>query len=185
MNRRIRAWLFPAFALLFLQCVTVCGRAEEPSKKAQNELSETEAAQGATAPESTPKPQAEETAKKTPDPMPFSARKLEGATPDGLLSLFFYMGVLIALGFAAVYLIKNGWAIGVLKGLPQRKLRIADTRPLGNRQFLVVVEYESTKLLVGVSPGRIDYLHDLSVREVPKEDFATILDNPSSVKPSP
>jgi flagellar protein FliO/FliZ len=33
---------------------------------------------------------------------------------------------------------------------------------LGNRQFLVVAEYEQRKMLIGVCPGRIEYLCTLS-----------------------
>lgn len=39
-----------------------------------------------------------------------------------------------------------------------RALAIAETRPLGNRQYLVVAAYEDKKFLLGVCPGRIDLL---------------------------
>ncbi len=39
-----------------------------------------------------------------------------------------------------------------------RALAIAETRPLGNRQYLVVAAYENKKFLLGVCPGRIDLL---------------------------
>ena len=46
-----------------------------------------------------------------------------------------------------------------------RKLNISETRGLGARQFLVVAEYENRKMLIGVCPGRIDYLCTLSAPE--------------------
>ena len=42
------------------------------------------------------------------------------------------------------------------------KLAIEETRSLGNRQYLVVAAYEGKKLLLGVTPGRIKLLSELS-----------------------
>lgn len=50
--------------------------------------------------------------------------------------------------------------------LPSRKLAVEETRPLGNRQYLVVAVYEGKKLLLGVTPGRIKLLCKLSDDEV-------------------
>ncbi|MEO7413557.1 MAG: flagellar biosynthetic protein FliO [Opitutaceae bacterium] len=58
-----------------------------------------------------------------------------------------------------------------LGGRDNRLLAIDETRPLGNRQYLVVASYEGKKLLLGVCPGRIDLLASLtgdSVKEAPK-----------------
>lgn len=44
---------------------------------------------------------------------------------------------------------------------PLRKLAIAETKSLGNRQFLVVAMYDDKKFLLGVCPGRIDLLTPL------------------------
>lgn len=43
----------------------------------------------------------------------------------------------------------------------ERKLTIAETRPLGNRQHLLVADYDGKKYLLGVCPGRIDLLTPL------------------------
>jgi flagellar protein FliO/FliZ len=51
-----------------------------------------------------------------------------------------------------------------------RKLAIAETKSLGNRQYLVVAAYEDKKFLLSVCPGKIELL--------------TALDNPPSVKSS-
>jgi len=42
-----------------------------------------------------------------------------------------------------------------------RHLAIAETKSLGNRQYLVVATYEDKKFLLGVCPGRIDLLTPL------------------------
>jgi flagellar biogenesis protein FliO len=39
-----------------------------------------------------------------------------------------------------------------------RKLHIEESRVVGNRQHLVVAEYEGKRVLIGISPGRIDFL---------------------------
>ena len=41
------------------------------------------------------------------------------------------------------------------------KIQIADTHSLGNRQFLVVAQYDSEKHLLGVSPNGIQHLTSL------------------------
>lgn len=52
----------------------------------------------------------------------------------------------------------------------ERRLVIAETRPLGNRQHLVVADYEGRKFLLGVCPGRIDLLSRL---DDPSDDSST------------
>ncbi len=42
------------------------------------------------------------------------------------------------------------------------KLAIEETRSLGNRQYLVIAAWEGKKLLLGVTPGRIKLLCELS-----------------------
>ena len=42
-----------------------------------------------------------------------------------------------------------------------RKLAIAETKSLGNRQYLVVAAYENKKFLLSVCPGRIELLTPL------------------------
>lgn len=40
----------------------------------------------------------------------------------------------------------------------ERRLSVAETRSLGNRQYLVVADYDGRKFLLGVCPGRIEML---------------------------
>jgi flagellar protein FliO/FliZ len=77
----------------------------------------------------------------------------------------FNSGLLVlALGAAAA----GGWLLwrqrrgtSGLAGREARKLAIAESRSLGNRQYLVVADYEGKKFLIGVCPGRIDLLSPL------------------------
>lgn len=43
----------------------------------------------------------------------------------------------------------------------EQRLAIAETKSLGNRQYLVVAAYGSRRYLIGVCPGRIDLLSPL------------------------
>jgi len=83
------------------------------------------------------------------------------ATPAsaGGVGLLPVVGV-IALAAAGGWLLwsKRGVA---LAGRDARQLTIAETRPLGNRQYLVVAAYEGKKFLLGVCPGRIEMLTPL------------------------
>jgi flagellar protein FliO/FliZ len=49
------------------------------------------------------------------------------------------------------------------------QLAIAETRSLGNRQYLVVASYEGKKFLLGVCPGRIDLLSPLDGTPPPRK----------------
>jgi flagellar biogenesis protein FliO len=42
-----------------------------------------------------------------------------------------------------------------------RRLKIVETQSLGNRQFLVVADYDGSKVLLGVCPGQIRLLTHL------------------------
>jgi flagellar protein FliO/FliZ len=74
-----------------------------------------------------------------------------------------YTPVLIAAGLMAAV---GGWLFWRGRTAPGgaaalRRLAIAETKSLGNRQFLVVATYEDRKFLLGVCPGRIDLLTPL------------------------
>jgi flagellar protein FliO/FliZ len=60
---------------------------------------------------------------------------------------------------------------GALTGKGSRKLQVEETRPLGNRQYLIVAEYEGKRFLLGVTPGQIQML--------------TPLDGPGPASPKP
>jgi flagellar biogenesis protein FliO len=71
-----------------------------------------------------------------------------------------YGVVLAVLGVGVFFALKRGGWRNVMKRSDGR-LQVSETRMLGNRQFLMVVEYEESRLLVGVSPGRIELLTPL------------------------
>jgi flagellar biogenesis protein FliO len=72
-----------------------------------------------------------------------------------IVTTFLYLAFLGAMGYAAYVLWRR-------KAQPMRTVKatapvidITTTRPLGNRQFLVVVHYKGRELLLGVGPGFI------------------------------
>ena len=75
-----------------------------------------------------------------------------------------YLGGMLVLFVGGVWLLRNGLP-AMQRNKGERKLNISETRGLGARQFLVVAEYENRKMLLGVCPGRIDYLCTLSGAE--------------------
>ncbi len=70
-------------------------------------------------------------------------------------------------GLALVAAGVGGWLLWRQKNSPAglgakgQKLSIAETRSLGNRQYLVVADYDGRKFLLGVCPGRIEMLTPL------------------------
>jgi flagellar protein FliO/FliZ len=88
------------------------------------------------------------------DPKPAPTRDSDSSRP------FILAIALLLAGTGAWILIKRRKA-GVLGGRGQRKLQIDETRPLGNRQYLVVADYEGKKFLLGVTPGQIQMLSPL------------------------
>ena len=81
---------------------------------------------------------------------------------EGMLQIVLYFFLIVALLVGGLYLTRSGFGILARKNKGDRKLVISETRTLGNRQFLIVAEYENRKMLLGVCPGRIDYLSTLS-----------------------
>ena len=52
-------------------------------------------------------------------------------------------------------------------GSPGRTLSVEETKSLGNRQYLVVAACDGRRLLLGVAPGRINLLCELSAPRRP------------------
>jgi hypothetical protein len=75
-----------------------------------------------------------------------------------------YILTIVVLGAAGITILLRGGLGGFSFGSAKtaRKLRIEETRTVGSRQHLVVAEYEGRKVLLGISPGRIDYLCGLA-----------------------
>jgi flagellar protein FliO/FliZ len=69
---------------------------------------------------------------------------------------------IVALAGAGGWLWWRGRRGTPISGLrPDRRLAIAETRSLGNRQYLVVAAYDGRKFLLSVCPGRIELLAPL------------------------
>jgi flagellar protein FliO/FliZ len=77
---------------------------------------------------------------------------------DSSRSLILVVALLLAAGGAWLMLQKRKAGPAGGRG---RKLQIDETRPLGNRQYLVVADYDGKKFLLGVAPGRIQMLTPL------------------------
>ena len=90
-------------------------------------------------------------------PAPVAPSSLSGG---GSVSLLGYVLTIVVLGAAGFTVLLRGGFFGVSWGAAKtvRKLRIEESRTVGNRQHLVVAEYEGRRVLLGISPGRIDYL---------------------------
>ena len=92
---------------------------------------------------------------------------------DSLGRMLGYLTFFAALAGGALYFIKFG--LPLRKGLTSdRKLQVLETRPLGNKQYLLVVGYEDTRILLGVTPGKIDYLCPLDSSTAPA-DFSAMM----------
>jgi flagellar protein FliO/FliZ len=79
-----------------------------------------------------------------------------------------YVLIVLAAGAAAT----GGWMLwrqrrtpGGIAGRDARKLNVAESRSLGNRQYLVVADYDGKKFLLGVCPGSIQMLAPLDESE--------------------
>ena len=93
---------------------------------------------------------------------------------DSLGRMLGYLTLFAALAGAAMYFMKFGLPLAKKGAALDRKLQILETRPLGNRQYLLVVGYEDSRMLLGVTPGKIDYLCPLDSSSAPT-DFGAMM----------
>lgn len=77
-------------------------------------------------------------------------------------SLFGYLLMIGALAVASLWFFRNHSRFRGDQKNPSRSLRVAETRPLGQKQFLAIVECDGRRVLLGLSPGRMDFLCGLS-----------------------
>lgn len=92
----------------------------------------------------------------------------------GMLPMLACLILLLALFGAGLYFLRNGIDSLKQRSKAPRKLVISESRMMGNRQFLIVAEYEGKKMLLGVCPGRIDYLCNLG-NEPDGDHFSSML----------
>lgn len=88
------------------------------------------------------------------------------SAPAGGLNSLFLLGTAIAAAGAGWWLWQKR-RTGTTGGAPAR-LVIAESRPLGSRQYLVVADYDGKKFLLGVCPGSIEMLTPLDGQPPPK-----------------
>ena len=90
-----------------------------------------------------------------------------GASAGSFIQMLGYVvAILMIVGAVVVFFMRSGGFIGLRMGAKAaRKLHLQETWMLGHKQFLAVVEYEGRKMLLGVCPGRIDYLCPLEGNE--------------------
>jgi flagellar protein FliO/FliZ len=79
------------------------------------------------------------------------------AAPNGSMTVI----LVCLLGAGGGWMLWNRIRTRGPAALGGRQLTIAETKSLGNRQFLVVASYQDRKFLLGVCPGRIDLLSSL------------------------
>lgn len=80
-----------------------------------------------------------------------------GGAPGNTMLIFLSVAAVGAAGFV-LWRQRQGGA-GIVA--QNRKLSVAESRSLGNRQYLVVADYDGRKFLLGVCPGRIQLLSKL------------------------
>jgi flagellar biogenesis protein FliO len=74
----------------------------------------------------------------------------------------------VALVALALVILRGGvWGLFPSATKVERKLIVRESRMVGARQQLMVVEYDGHKMLLGVSPGSIEYLCPLADSVVP------------------
>lgn len=86
------------------------------------------------------------------------AKSVTAGEHDTSRSLIVVVALLLAAGGA--WLVLQRRKAGPTGGRG-RKLQIDETKPLGNRQYLVVADYDGKKFLLGVTPGQIQMLTSL------------------------
>ncbi len=73
-------------------------------------------------------------------------------------SVWGVLGVVVILGGAGLYLLKRGQLGSRSRPAVEQRLSIEETRPIGNKQFLAVAAYGDRRILLGICPGRVDFL---------------------------
>jgi flagellar biogenesis protein FliO len=88
--------------------------------------------------------------------------------------VIFFLLVLGIIAFFLNYLSKQKGVKTMVGG--KNNLRIVDTCSLGNRQFIVVTQYESERHLLAVSTSGISHLAKLSSQSSPPNDSPKVTD---------
>lgn len=85
-------------------------------------------------------------------------------TDAAVLRLVFSLLFVLALILGGAWLARRaGW----LRMRPRQLIRLAETRHIGPRAYVAVVEVEGARLLLGVAGGQVSLLHRLADEPVP------------------
>lgn len=101
-----------------------------------------------------------------PQAMTVSAREEKSDFSNNMIGrIVVYLVLLASIGVVIVYFFKQGKFV---KGIRNQggQLKVKETHVLGNRQFLVVVEYGKQRILLGVGPNMINQLCFLEAPEL-------------------
>jgi flagellar biogenesis protein FliO len=109
---------------------------------------------------------------------------IDGANPVLSSTQMYIYGAFILICLVVVMMFWKKTAFGSIKMNKNQKLKVSEMRMLGNKQYLAVVEYEDSKILLGISPGLIQHLGhlDASGRKTPE---SSELEKILSVKSEP
>ena len=123
---------------------------------------------------------------KSPEKLtPSGSKKPAPAIPKE--TLFWLYGILfLGVGFFAYKFWKKGAL--VRSNSKQSKLQVLEMRMLGNKQFLLVAEYDGHRMLLGVSPGIIQHICILGENHQPSStppgtDFSELLGSGHTLTP--
>lgn len=86
----------------------------------------------------------------------------------GYMALMLLLIIMIGLLGGLFFVVKR---VGLPKLKGGGKLELLETRPLGSRQFIVVGKYGEERFLLGVCPGKIDFLCRLKDPEIDAESL--------------
>ena len=82
----------------------------------------------------------------------------------GMLQVLLGLGVVLALMFGSLWLLKR---LSAPRGSAAGLVRVITAAAVGARERVVVVEVGDTWLVLGVAPGRVTTLHQLPRRDLP------------------
>jgi flagellar protein FliO/FliZ len=90
------------------------------------------------------------------------------AQSNGISLLGYVLTILLLLAAGLAVIFRGNFPMAFSAGSKAvRKLRIEETKSVGHRQYLLVAEYEGRRFLLGVCPGRIEYLSGLDSDAAP------------------
>jgi flagellar biogenesis protein FliO len=90
-----------------------------------------------------------------------------------------YMLLFLVAGIGLFIYLRKGFHKNSLKG-SAGGIRITDTKALGNRQYLAVVECDDQRMLIGMGPGFINHLCFLETTRVSEDELLSLPDEQDS-----